>query len=611
MIPRRLLRSFRFRLIAATLLFMASAITLSSLLNTRYFVDNLQQQNEQAAADSFGVVEGQLEEMLYDAQTAAYRIAEIDDVYDYLVGPPARGAAATQAQRAFARAVDEAILRYTFLDSVIFMRADGTIAGTSARWRYFYGGLAHPFFRTEAYREVADSNDYVWIGYYPRSYFNAGAPGNGPRGDSHLVWGARNIRYTFGDGREPLSILALFAVSEDALLERIAYAGGAGSRLYLLDRTGRKLAGDAGLESGGIPDYFDDLTRQAFSSITHTDAEGERHQVVYRHLDRTGWTLVRLTPLSVFSESVRPFWVFTLLVGTATLLVVFLLYTLWLRWVTRPLLEMSDALRKVAENDRSVRIGITGRESEEIAVMKEQFNRMLDSIEMLLRQKEADEEDKLRLEIQSLQTQIAPHFIYNSIASIRWMATLSGAHQVADMLVTLVNLLRPVFRSWTTQWTVQEELFYIENYIKMMRLRFGNRITFAIDNRLPGADILLPRFILQPLLENCFAHGMAGEAPLSIEVVLEAAGSDVVIRVRDDGAGIPPEQLARMRRLLQGPPPPPEQAGEGIGLANVNRRVKLFSGEGYGLALDSRVGHGTSVTVRLRKLTSIDKEDLS
>ncbi len=205
----RFLRSFQFQLISVTIIFLFIAISLPSALNAYYFINNMQKQNVKNSAARFADIEIQLGKILYDAQIATYKIGNIDAVYQYFMNSFTTDLEEIESKQAFIQAIDEANSQYAVLDSVIFIRPDGTIAGSSASRRYFYSGQVHPFFNTEEYRRVTKSNDYTWLGYYPRSYFTEKAFFQDNSGD-YLIWGARNINYSFSDGAKPVNIVALF-----------------------------------------------------------------------------------------------------------------------------------------------------------------------------------------------------------------------------------------------------------------------------------------------------------------------------------------------------------------------------------------------------------------
>ena len=179
--------------------------------------------------------------------------------------------------------------------------------------------------------------------------------------------------------------------------------------------------------------------------------------------------------------------------------------------------RVTDSLTRVQDGDLALRLPEESGTAE-IRLLETQFNRMLDSLNELLVQREADERAKLSLEMRSLQTQITPHFIYNTITSIRFAAQMRGDTVVADMLISLIRLLRPIFSEWTPEWTLGEELAFSENYMTLMRMRFGDRIRFEVQSAPDLSDCLVPRFTLQPVLENCCEHSAVTEHPLTVRI---------------------------------------------------------------------------------------------
>ena len=285
------------------------------------------------------------------------------------------------------------------------------------------------------------------------------------------------------------------------------------------------------------------------------------------------------------------------------------LYTIWVSRFTGPVNQVTKALLQVKEGNLQVQIKESAR-TQEILTMQQQFNEMIRSINDLLLQKGKNEKETLLLEMRNLQSQIDPHFIYNSIASIRWMAIFAGADKVSDMLIVLSNLLRPIFNDWTLVWSISEELNFTENYVKLIHMRYGDSIDIKIHKNLIPDDLdtfQIPRFTLQPLLENRCEHGMQPEQQLEIAVSMACDGDLLTIRVVDNGAGMRPDTMewlnARFADPVSEPLPQMRKSvvhSHGIGMININRRLKLQYGEAYGLRLSTPENGGTCVEVRLR-----------
>ena len=214
-----------------------------------------------------------------------------------------------------------------------------------------------------------------------------------------------------------------------------------------------------------------------------------------------------------------------------------------------------------------------------------------------------DEKQKQDLEYRMLQNQINPHFIYNTLNSIKWMATIQHAPGIAEMVTALSRLLKSVSKSNERLVPLYEEFALLNDYFTIQQYRYGGTITLDVsyieDEKL-NHSCLIPRFTLQPLVENAIFHGIepkgsAGEVTLRVE--RDTANGDVLIRLTDDGIGMTAEQAAK---ALQ--EPGPEEAAakyRHVGMWNVHKRLQYSFGEAYGLRIESEPGVGTTVMVRL------------
>ena len=231
----------------------------------------------------------------------------------------------------------------------------------------------------------------------------------------------------------------------------------------------------------------------------------------------------------------------------AAVILVLFLYSLCTRKICVPITKLTDSICELKNGNFNSRIPLTDSYPTELYLVCEQFNALLDNLNQLLLQKEWDERQRTALEIKTLQAQITPHFIYNSLTSIRYMAFAQGAEKVEEALVTFSNIIRPIFSTWQSNWQLHEELEFIKNYITLIRLRFGNHISIEMSTDEKANVCCIPRFALQTLLENCCEHGFEGDQTLHIRLTTEIREAALFITVKDDGAGIPEEKLAQIR----------------------------------------------------------------
>lgn len=231
------------------------------------------------------------------------------------------------------------------------------------------------------------------------------------------------------------------------------------------------------------------------------------------------------------------------------------------------------------------------------------INKLSQSVSSLMENRIEDEKQRLDLEYRMLQNQISPHFIYNTLNSIKWMATIQHAPGVAEMVTALSRLLKSVSKGTRKLVSLEDEFALLEDYFTIQRYRYGGTISLAAPN-LDGEEwsgYLIPRFTLQPLAENAIFHGIepkGGVGRLWVDIQRDPEAGDVLISMSDDGVGMEEEQI---RQLLSGggQDRAEEEPFRHVGLWSVHRLLQLSFGPGYGLAVRSAPGEGTTVTIRL------------
>ena len=279
------------------------------------------------------------------------------------------------------------------------------------------------------------------------------------------------------------------------------------------------------------------------------------------------------------------------------LLLAFLLHHM----ITPPITALQNRITKISSGDFSFDPAIEW--SNELGDIGRGINSMSASVTALMDHRLEDEKQKQDLEYRMLQNQINPHFIYNTLNSIKWMATIQHAPGIAEMVTALSRLLKSVSKSNERLVPLYEEFALLNDYFTIQQYRYGGTITLDVsyieDEKL-NHSCLIPRFTLQPLVENAIFHGIepkgsAGEVTLRVE--RDTANGDVLIRLTDDGIGMTAEQAAK---ALQ--EPGPEEAAakyRHVGMWNVHKRLQYSFGEAYGLSIESEPGVGTTVMVRL------------
>lgn len=257
-----------------------------------------------------------------------------------------------------------------------------------------------------------------------------------------------------------------------------------------------------------------------------------------------------------------------------------------------------DAIKRVQEGDLNVVIESCG--TDEMGELADQVNKMLTEINHLMKEQLDRELLVKNSEIKALQNQINAHFIYNVLESIKMMAEIEEQYDISDAVTTLGKLLRYSMRWTTGNVIVAEEIEYIKNYLKLMNIRFDYEIFLSLN--IPECIYAqqIPKMSLQPIVENAIYHGieqMAEDTNIYIKGLVE--DKSCVIEITDAGRGMSEEEVERLYKKISGEIETTGGSGNGIGLKNVQDRIKINFGEEYGIEIASKLGCYTKIMVRI------------
>lgn len=288
-------------------------------------------------------------------------------------------------------------------------------------------------------------------------------------------------------------------------------------------------------------------------------------------------------------------------IGILLLCVLSVLYFMIASSFTMRIIRFSRHMKRVEDPKTALYPGESG--SDEIGFLISAYNAMMLRVDELKNVVTQTELLKKEAEIKMLQAQINPHFLYNTLDTMRMLALVKGDDEVAEMGLKLGKLLRYSLSKTKDETTLSEELENVEHYLDIHRMRMGERLQAEVIAQERALELPCPRFILQPLVENSILHGfknIRGQAVIRLELLDEADA--VTIRISDNGTGIPAERLAVIQEVLSsGLSRERISVSGGIGLHNVNERIKAFYGGSSGIDIQSTVGHGTITAVRLEK----------
>lgn len=271
--------------------------------------------------------------------------------------------------------------------------------------------------------------------------------------------------------------------------------------------------------------------------------------------------------------------------------------TLYLtRTISLPVEKLRKRIDKIAQGNFLIDRNIEW--NSELGDVGRGINRLSHDILTLMDSRVADEKQKQELEYRMLQSQISPHFLYNTLNSIKWMATLQNATGIAEMTTSLSRLLRSIAKDHRKLVPLREELSLMDDYFLIQKYRYGNTIT--MEQKLEDEELLsglIPRFTLQPLVENAIFHGIEPKGRGEIAVTVAKSGvNDIRITIEDNGVGMNEAQIAS---ILSQQEPGSKGLFENVGLRSVHDRLRLTFGERYGLSIESELGQYTSMNLLL------------
>ncbi len=262
--------------------------------------------------------------------------------------------------------------------------------------------------------------------------------------------------------------------------------------------------------------------------------------------------------------------------------------------ITRPIKKLMNSIQLVEKGQFDQVQDIQSRD--EIGHLAVRFNRMSRELKRLVEQIQHEETEKAAAEMRALQSQINPHFLYNTLGSVKWIASMQRADTIVDMTDALIAMLRYASRAEGAVVTIRDELANLRSYMAIQKVRYYNRIAMTVEVEESLLDCLIPKMSLQPIVENAIFHGLAGQDEDGTIVIRGSRDADgIAIEVEDNGIGMDEETVESLRRSLS----EARDGHRGIGLHNVQRRLQLHYGGRFGIAFRSRPGEGTTFRIAL------------
>ena len=331
------------------------------------------------------------------------------------------------------------------------------------------------------------------------------------------------------------------------------------------------------------------------------DIRGEKYQIESSRIDGLGWTVVGVFSVDEIQGSLSRAFNYFLIISLAFMFLFFLLFNFLTKTIVEPLINLKSLMSQAASGNFEVKF--VGHYKDEVGDLGESFNTMIEEINSLIEMVYKEQHDRQQAQLRALQEQIKPHFLYNTLDTINWLARSYGAKDIVRLIDALTTMFRVGLSQGQDIITFEEELSHASNYLYIQGIRYKEKIEYEIEVPEHLYPLKVPKLILQPLIENSIYHGLKMKDERGIIKISSEIVEDVfVIRIEDDGIGIKEDELRRLNQSLS-----ENKERDSFGLFYVNDKIKLHCGAEYGLKISGRSGGGTEIHIYLPVVK--DEED--
>lgn len=371
---------------------------------------------------------------------------------------------------------------------------------------------------------------------------------------------------------------------------------GSGGYLYLASSSGELIYHpkmqliDAGLETesnSSLSRRRDGNYREMF--------HGTVRDITVKSVGYTGWKIIGVTPEQRFDLNSLKTKLFLVFVCSFFLYLLALINSFISSRITTPIQKLEKSVNALEAGELDAEIYVGG--SYEIQHLGRSIRDMAERIQKLMQDIVSEHESKRKSEFDTLQSQINPHFLYNTLDIIVWMVENEQKQEAVKVVTALARFFRISLSKGRSIIPVRDELEHVRSYLMIQQMRFKNKFTYRIQADPETLEMASLKLMLQPLVENAIYHGMEfmdGDGEILVEV--KGMGDQLQFLIRDNGLGMPPEQV---ENLLKETPHTHSSRGSGIGVKNVNERIRLYFGEEFGLIIQSEPDEGTSIRILL------------
>ena len=413
--------------------------------------------------------------------------------------------------------------------------------------------------------------------------------------DEGLMYMAKQIKDSLT--MEPLGILRASIKLSYLKKMTITARESLSARIFLLDND-RNILLESAEDDSVITnrDWTEEISGNEGDFSLTTD--GQDYNCVYQKSSDTGLIVVGMIPKSFLQKTARGLQKTTAVLILASIVLCIVLANIMAKGIAGPIERTSNAMKQFAGGDFSVRLP-DGR-TDEIGAMNSVFNQTIEKIEQLLKQVVEMETVNKDIEFQALQAQINPHFLYNVLDTINWMARKKGEENICHMVTAISNLMRASISNKRSMVYVREEMKYVQDYLYIQETRYGDKFTsyIEVDDKLNELEI--PKMTIQTLVENAVVHGVENA---TWDCFLYVSGGIIddtaVFTVKDDGIGMSEEQLEKLSADEEEPEHEAERTHTHLGVYAVRKRLDYVYHNKAQMSILSEIGKGTQVVLKI------------
>jgi two-component system sensor histidine kinase YesM len=339
---------------------------------------------------------------------------------------------------------------------------------------------------------------------------------------------------------------------------------------------------------------YSDQVLQDTNGHNYVLYKNEAEQIaIYSTIQNNGWKIIKTLSTNYLYHEINRMNVNFILGGVIYVIVILLFMLIFSFRYTEPMMKMMTVIKKVEQGDLTARTEIKSKD--EVGQLGISLNNMIGEMQVLIDKLVKEEQEKKEVELEALHAQINPHFLYNTLNTIKWMAKIQGNTSVSKSITALIKLLRISTNLGRDMISLREELDYVENYVVIQKLRFNQAINVTQKIEEGCLNLSVPKLILQPIVENSIIYGLTEERQeINIDISSFIKDEQLIIEIRDDGPGI---EEAVLKTILSGSTD--KNKFSKVGINNVNHRIRLYCGNEYGINIETEIGVGTLVRVKL------------